>query len=250
MSNSSGPRPDRRTAARPALPLNSLAALRLLLAVAYPLLAHWASVDGSGVVALLALADLAVIVLLQPLARPRGWAWLLLGAIGAGLWTLHGSKVPALLLLAPPVAFTALLSWWFGRSLGPGRVPLISRIVSGLEGCEPPALKPALKHYTRRLTGIWTALLAGLALANAVLALIAVPDGVLMRLGHPPVLAVSQDAWSRFAHLLNYGIVGGFFLAEYVYRKRRFPDRPYRNFTEFMQRMAALGPGFWRTLFD
>ncbi|MGH8084519.1 MAG: ketosynthase [Lysobacter sp.] len=250
MSSSTGRRPDRRIAARPAAKLSPLAALRLLLAVAYPLLAHWASVDGSGVVALLALADLAVIVLLQPLAMRRGWAWLLLALVGAGLWSLHGSKVPALLLLAPPVVFTALLSWWFGRSLGAGRVPLISRIVSGLEGCEPPALKPELKHYTRRLTAIWTVLLAGLALTNGILALIAVPDGVLMRLGYPPVLAVSQDAWSWFANLLNYGIVGGFFLAEYIYRKRRFPDRPYRNFPEFMQRMAALGPGFWRTLFD
>lgn len=230
--------------------MNPLVTLRLLLAIAYPLLAHRASVDGSGLVALLALADLAVIVLLQPLARGRGWAWLLLAAIAVGLWALHGSKVPALLLLAPPVLFTALLSWWFGRSLQAGRVPLISRIVSGMEGCEPPALKPELKHYTRRLTLAWTVLLAALALANAVLALIAVPDGVLMRLGYPPLLAVPQDAWSWFANLLNYGIVGGFFLGEYVYRKRRFPDRPYRNFPEFMQRMAALGPGFWRTLFD
>lgn len=250
MSSNTGRPPDRRIAARPAAILSPLAALRLLLAVAYPLLAHWASVDGSGVVALLALVDLAMIVLLQPLARPRGWAWLLLGAIGVGLWALHGSKIPALLLLAPPVVFTALLSWWFGRSLRARRVPLISRIVSGLEGCEPPALKPELKRYTRRLTAIWAALLAGLALANAVLALIAVPDGVLARLGHPPLLAVSQDTWSWFANLLNYGIVGGFFLAEYVYRKRRFPDRPYRNLPEFMQRLAALGPGFWRTLFD
>ena len=250
MSNSIGFRPDRRTAARPASLLSPLAALRLLLAVAYPLLAHWASIDGSGVVALLALLDLAVIVLLQPLARPIGWAWLLLGATGVGLWALHGSKIPALLLLAPPVVFTALLSWWFGRSLRAGRVPLISRIVSGLEGCEPPALKPELKHYTRRLTLLWAMLLGGLALANAVLALIAVPDGVLMRLGYPPVLTVSQDAWSWFANLLNYGIVGGFFLAEYVCRKRRFPERPYRNFPEFLQRMARLGPGFWRTLFD
>lgn len=230
--------------------MSPLAALRLLLAVAYPLLAHWASVDGSGVVALLALADLAVIVLLLPLAHRRGWAWLLLALVGVGLGSLHGGKVPALLLLAPPVVFTALLSWWFGRSLRAGRVPLISRIVAGLERCEPAGLKPELKHYTRRLTAVWAALLAALALANAVLALIAVPDGVLVRLGYPPVLAVSQDAWSWFANLLNYGIVGGFFLGEYAYRKRRFPDRPYRNLPDFLRRMAALGPGFWRTLFD
>ena len=160
---------------------------------------------------------------------------MLLALIGLGLWALHGSNVPALLLLAPPVVFTGLLSWWFGRSLRPGKVALISRIVSGLEGCAPAELKPELKHYTRRLT---------------VLALVAVPDGLLVRLGHPPLLTVSQDAWSWFANLLNYGIVGGFFLAEYLYRKRRFPDRPYRDFPDFLRRMAALGPAFWRTLFD
>ena len=230
--------------------MHPLAALRLLLAIAYPLLAHWASVDGSGVVALAALADLAVIVLLAPLAHPRSWAWALLALLIAGLWALHDSAVPALLLLAPPMVFTALLSWWFGRSLRTGRVPLISRIVAGLEGCVPGALKPELKTYTRRLTLLWTLLLAGLALANGVLALIAVPDGALARLGHPPLVTVSQDAWSWFANLLNYGIVGGFFVGEYLYRKRRFPDRPYRNFPDFVRRMAALGPGFWRTLFD
>jgi uncharacterized membrane protein len=230
--------------------LNVPAALRLLLAIAYPLLAHWASIDGSGMVALAALADLAVIVLLGPLARGRAWAWAGLALVLAGLWALRGSAVPALLLLAPPMVFTGLLSWWFGRSLRAGRVPLISRIVAGLEGCEPAGLKPELKAYTRRLTALWAALLAGLALANGVLAMIAVPDGVLARLGHPPMVAVSQDAWSWFANLLNYGIVAGFFVGEYLYRKRRFTDRPYRDFPEFLRRMAALGPGFWRTLFD
>ena len=229
---------------------SALAVLRLLLAVAYPLLAHWASVDGSGWVAALALADLAAIVLLWPLAQGRGWAWLLLALIGTGLWALHDSGMLALLLLAPPVVFTGLLSWWFGRSLRAGRVPLISRVVSGLEGCEPDALKPELKHYTRRLTAVWSGLLAALALTNATLALVAVPDGVLMRLGYPPLLAVSQDAWSWFANLLDYGIVGGFFVGEYIYRKHRFPDRPYRSFPDFLRRMAALGPGFWRRLFD
>ena len=230
--------------------MNRLAALRLLLAIAYPLLAHGASVEGNGILALVALADLAVIVLLDPLARLRGWAWATLAVVVAGLWALRGSAVPALLLLAPPMVFTALLSWWFGRSLGAGRVPLISRIVAGLEGCAPARLRDDLKAYTRRLTLLWALLLGGLALVNGVLALVAVPDGVLARLGHPPLFTVSQDAWSWFANLLNYGIVGGFFIGEYLYRKRRFADRPYRDFPDFLRRMAALGPAFWRTLFD
>jgi uncharacterized membrane protein len=223
--------------------------LRLLLAVAYPLLAHWASLEASGAAAVLALLDLSLIVLLQPLAQRRLWAWasLVLGA--AALWTLRATPTPQLLLLAPPMLFTALLAWWFGRSLRAPRVPLISKIVAGLEQCAPAELAPELQRYTRRLTALWAGLLLALALANAVLGLIAVPDGVLMRLGYPPLLAVSQDAWSWFANLLNYGIVGGFFAGEYLYRKQRFPGR-YRNFADFARRMAGLRPAFWRELFD
>lgn len=227
-----------------------LIVLRVLLAVAYPLLAHWASLEANGALAVLALADLALIVLLQPLAQPRPWAWAVLVLVVATLWSLRATPTPQLLLLAPPMLFTALVGWWFGRSLRAPRVPVISKIVAGLEQCTPAELSPALQRYTRRLTAIWACLLAGLALANAVLALIAVPDGVLMRLGYPPVLTVSQDTWSWFANLLDYGIVGGFFIGEYALRRRLFPVRPYRNFVDFLRRLGALGPAFWRQLFD
>ena len=228
------------------------AALRLVLAIAYPFLAHWASHRGvgGGAVAALALLDLALIVLLQPLLQPRGWAWALLALIGLALWRLVPTPYPQMLLLAPPVLFTGLLGWWFGRSLRAPRVPVITKIVAGLEQTTPEQLPPELLRYTRRLTGAWAGLLVGLALANTVLALIAEPGGVLARLGHAPLLAVSQTTWSWFANLLDYGIVGGFFVGEYLLRLRWFPVRPYRNFIDFLRRMGALGPGFWRQLFD
>ena len=230
------------------------AALRLVFAIAYPFLAHWASHRAAGAggfpVAALALFDLALIVLVQPLVQRRGWAWATLALVAAGLWQLAPTPYPQLMLLAPPVLFTGLLAWWFGRSLRAPRVPVITRIVAGLEQAEPAQLPPDLYRYTRRLTGAWAILLTCLALANTVLALIAVPDGVLARLGHAPVLAVSQTTWSWFANLLDYGIVGGFFVGEYLLRRRWFPVRPYRNFVDFLRRMAALGPGFWRQLFD
>lgn len=229
--------------------MNPIVVLRLLLAIAYPLLAHRASVDGDNALAAVALLDLALIVLLEPLARWRGWAWVVLALSVAGLWALRDGDVPVLLLLAPPMLFAAWVSWFFGRSLRPGRVPLISRIVAALEACEPAALKPELQRYTRRLTFAWALLLGLLALADGVLALIAVPDGVLARLGQPPVLSVSQQAWSWFANLLDYGILGGFFLGEYLLRQRLFPDPPYRNFLDFLRRMGQLGPAFWRELF-
>ena len=221
----------------------------IALAVAYPLLAHWATHDGGGVSASIALLDLVALCLIAPLMQGQAWAWAVVAASGAGLAWLAQTHYAQMLLLAPPMLFTALLAWWFGRSLRAPRVPLISKIVAGLEQCAPAELAPELQRYTRRLTALWAGLLLALALANAVLGLIAVPDGVLMRLGYPPLLAVSQDAWSWFANLLNYGIVGGFFAGEYLYRKQRFPGR-YRNFADFARRMAGLRPAFWRELFD
>ena len=223
--------------------------LRLAMLVAYPLLAHWASVDGSGIIALLALADLAVIVLLLPLSDRRGWAWALLAASAAGLWLLIGTPWPALLLLAPPMLFTGFLAWLFARSLASPRGALITRIVAALERREPGQLAPDLLRYTRRLTAAWAWLLALLTLANGVLALVVVPDGVCARLGLASPWPVSQEAGSLFANILNYGVLGGFFLGEYVVRHRLFRDRPYRNFVDFIKQMGALGPGFWRELF-
>jgi len=226
------------------------AALRLVLAIAYPFLAHWASQHGSAAVAGLALVDLTLIVLLQPLLQPRAWAWATLGLVALALWRLASTPYPQLLLLAPPVLFTGLVGWWFGRSLRAPRVPVITRIVAGLERTDATQLPADLLRYTRRLTAAWACVLVGLALANTTLAMIAVPDGVLARLGHAPLLTVSQTTWSWFANLLDYGIVGGFFLGEYLLRLRWFPKRPYRNFIDFLRQMGALGPTFWRQLFD
>ena len=223
------------------------ALLRLLLAVAYPFLAHAAAVRQDGVLAALALFDVALIVLIAPLARRRGWAWALLLASAAGLVLLARSQHALLPLLLMPVTFVGMVAYLFGRTLRPGRVPLISKIVAALEGKPASALAPELQHYTRNLTLAWTWLLALLALIDGLLALIAVPGGLLASIGVTPAVTVSRVQWSWFANLLDYGIVGGFFVFEYLYRKWRFPGR-YRNFLDFMRKMAALGPGFWRTL--
>ncbi|MCM2336217.1 MAG: hypothetical protein NDI66_05485, partial [Pseudomonas sp.] len=108
-------------------------------------------------------------------------------------------------------------------------------------------LAPDLLRYTRRLTAAWAALLALVSLANATLALLAVPDGVLARLGHPPgALAIAQTQWSLWANLVNYGVVALFFVAEFAFRHRRFPQRSYRGFPDFLRQLARLGPAFWR----
>ena len=182
---------------------------RLLLAIAYPLLAHWASHDGGGWVAALALADLIVFVAIDGLLALRPAVWALVLALAVALGLAAPTPLAQMLLLAPP-----------------------------------------LYRYTRRLTALWAAVLLLLALINGALATIAVPDGLLARLGHPPAFAITQEQWSWFANLLNYGIVGGLFAAEYLVRRRLFVQRPETGFFDFLRRMARLGPRFWRDLFS
>src|SRR4051794_13097177 len=86
MSNSTRP-PDRALAMASGLVVSesTAAGLRLLLALAYPLLAHLAGARHDPALAAIALADLGLVVLLQPLLQRRIGAWLLLAAIGLGL---------------------------------------------------------------------------------------------------------------------------------------------------------------------
>ena len=222
--------------------------LRLVLASAYPLFAHLAGLHDDGRWAALAMASLVLLLLLEPLLRRRAWALLALTACLLGLWWISLTAYALLPLLAPPVVFVALVGWLFGRSLRAGRVPLITRIVEGLHRQAGLPMTAELYRYTRQLTLAWALMLAVLAVLNLLLALCAVPGGVLAQLGHVPPFTVSNAQWSWFANLLNYGIVGGFFFAEYLWRKRRFAERPYRNVLEFGQQMARLGPAFWNDL--
>ncbi len=219
--------------------------LQALLALAYTVLAHTASARHDERIAVAALVVLAVMLLLAPMARRRWWAFALLPLLLAGIVALQRTGLVAVPMLLVPVAFVAMVAWWFGRSLGAGRVPLITRIVAELEHAPAARMAADLRDYTRALTAAWAWLLAGLALVNLVLALIAVPDGLLARLGWAAPLTVTRSQWSWFANLCNYGIVGGFFIIEYHTRKRRFPGR-YRNFADFLRRLAGLGPAFWK----
>lgn len=126
----------------------------------------------------------------------------------------------------------------FGRSLRAGRTPLITRIVEGLYGQAGMLITPEQRRYTRRLTLAWAVLLCGLTLANLVLGLCAEPSGVLAQLGHASPLPISDARASLFANLLAYGVIGGFFVGEYLLRGRWFPQRPYRNLPDFLRQMA------------
>lgn len=226
-----------------------IGAFRLLLLPGYVLLAHLAGARQSPTLAVAALADLALLVLIEGLVARRPAAWLAAAAVAAVLVPLAGSSWALTPLLLVPPLFTALIAAGFLRSLRPGRVPLIRKVVAALYGTPPDELSPAHRAYTRRLTLGWGLMLSLLTAINLTLALVAVPDGLLARAGVAAPFTVTAEQWSLVANVANYGLLGVFALVEYQVRRVVFPVRPYRNAAEFVRRMAALGPAFWRDFF-
>lgn len=220
-------------------------ALTVAMAVAYAVLAHLASATHDDRYAYAALLSLVAMMLAAGLVAKRAWAWLALPLSLAACHLLYRAGQAQLPLLLVPVAFVAAIAWVFARSLKAPRGALITRIVAALDGTTPATLAPELVAYSRALTAAWAVALAVLGLANLALAMVASPGGLLASLGLQPPVTITREQWSLFANILNYGIVGGFFLVEFAYRKRRFPGR-YSSFAGFVRQMAALGPAFWR----
>jgi hypothetical protein len=221
---------------------------RAALLLAYPVLSHVASLRSEGAWAALALFSLVLLCLWTPLAQRRAWAFIGLIAAVAALTWVASSPWAWMLLLAPAIVFPALVAWGFGRSLLPGQVPLIGRIVTAIYRNAGMPVTERLALYTRQLTWAWVLVLGLLALVNLVLAMSAVPDGLLAALGYQPWWPITHEQWSWFANIANWGLIGGFFALEYAVRSRLFPQRPYRNVGEFARQMGQLGPAFWRDL--
>ena len=112
------------------------------------------------------------------------------------------------------------LAVWFGRTLLPGRVPLISRFAS----LERGDLEPVLARYTRRLTAIWTAFFLAMATLAAVLALLA--DG---------------HTWSLFTNGLSYLLMGVLFFGEYAYRRLRYSEFRHASLPRMIRMLVAAG---------
>lgn len=213
----------------------------LLLALSYPLLAHLAIVSGSPWALAGSVGWLLVLVLLPALSRARAWAWVAL-ATSVGLLFLavrHGAAT--LPSFVPPVLITGLMAWLFGRSLHAQRVPFIEMIIRALHGPDDP-LTPEILTYARSLTAGWTVLFTTLMTVNLALALFATPGGVFEVLGAHAAASVPLEAWSLFANILNYVVIGAMFVVEYAYRRHRFPHQDYRSFGDFIHRLIKLGP--------
>lgn len=201
---------------------------RIVLMVAYPLIAHAAAATGNGWLAALAAFDIALVVLLEALVQPRAGAWLLLAGLASALvWLAQTPHALLPLLLAPPV-FVGMVAWAFARTLRAGRIPLVGRIAGAIDGIPWQRMEPEVRRYTRQVTWAWAVLLGVLACADLAFAVLA-----------PPL------QWSWFANIGDYLVIGGFMLCEFGYRRLRFPRRG-PGLGGFLRRMATLGPAFWR----
>lgn len=193
------------------------AVLSALVFIAYPVWVHAAVVMGLpmwGAVALPAF------FLLQRLLATGGWRlpradWLILAvlaaAVGAG-W-LYGRYT---VIYVPPVAITGMIFLVFARSLLGEGPPLATRLARTMG-----ETTPEVERYTARLTWVWTTLLGALLAETIILPLVA-----------------SDAVWSLFCNVLNYVVIAGFMIAEFIYRKIRF-RRPYTLRT-FVRRMAKI----------
>lgn len=216
-----------------------------MLALLYPLLAHFAAVQSDSRLAALALGDILLVMLLDGLIARRRRSLLVLLIAVPGLVLLSGTSLAMTPLLIMPALLLAIVALGFARTLRTGKTPLIASIVEILEGDDADKLPASLHRYARGLTLAWAILLGSLAMVNLVLALCAVPGGVLASAGITPPLTVTSMQWSWFANGFNYGIVGLFFVAEFAYRRHCFPERVH-GFRHFATRLARMGPSFWR----
>lgn len=193
----------------------------LIASIAYLALAHAGTLTGRIELHAAAIALLLILILVS--LRGVLSAQLGLGAIVAAC--LYFAEQPMqLMLYAPPVLFPLLLAALFGRSLLPGRQPLIERVVWHMHG-QPEHLDQAHRSYARGVTLYWCLVCTAMALLNLILAIFASPA-----------------VWSWVGNIATYLMPGVALIAEYAWRKRVFPVQQYRNLFDFLLRVIRLGP--------
>ncbi|MFT8243685.1 hypothetical protein [Roseomonas sp. BN140053] len=169
----------------------------------------------------LALAAAALAAAVAPGLRGLGRALVLAvpAALAFALWEWPELAANGLRVL--PAVADLLLCWHFGRTLLPGREPLISFYTRHDFGHLPPECA----GYTRGLTALWTAVFAALAGLHAAIGL----------------GAFGAAGWTVLAASL--GGMAALFLGEHVVRSLRFPQHgmatPARTWRAMLAANAA-----------
>jgi uncharacterized membrane protein len=119
---------------------------------------------------------------------------------------------PRLYALLPVLIYGTLLIT-FGRTLLPGRQPLLAALAERFHGY----LSPQALRYTRRITQLWTLLFAAAAVELSALALLAPRQSVVL-----------------WVNLLNLALVGALFLAEFWLRRLFVTDIEHACFRDYI----------------
>ncbi|HAF44541.1 MAG TPA: hypothetical protein DCK83_06270 [Gallionellaceae bacterium] len=186
--------------------------LLLLAFIAYPILLHIFVLKEEVKIAhlLLVFAPLLAVAawVLFRMVGKVWWPLLALGFAAAIYYVVTGNHGRIGLLAVNGLSHASLnlfLLWLFGRTLLPGREPLISQISRRING----ELKPEVVEYTRHVTIGW-----------CVYFVVQIVISLLLYLFTP------LAAWSFFINVLNLPLLILMFVAEKTYRTMRFPNHP------------------------
>lgn len=185
----------------------------LALMLFYPLCVHMAVVTGYHSLQTLSLVCLAAGIQYSGLRQGQLFSWSVLALTAlVGAW-LSSMDLVRYLLYVPPIVIPLLIWTGFMRTLLPGQVPLVTAIGQHVHGDLPDDIE----RYTHRVTVFWAVFLALLSLWSAVLPWI----------GSPLV-------WSLFSNFINYALVALLFIAEFFYRRLRFPYFEQPGFRRYL----------------
>ena len=186
--------------------------LLLLAFIAYPVMLHLV-VSNEGVRAshlLLVFAPLLAVLGWMALRSvgKKWWPLVVLGMAAFVYYIATGDYGRIGLVVVNGLSHATLnlfLLWLFGRTLLPGREPLILQITRHINGEVPPEIVV----YARQVTVAWSVYFAAQVAVSALLYGFA-----------------SIAVWSFFINVLNLPLLASMFLAEYAYRTAHFPDHP------------------------
>lgn len=172
--------------------------LYLLLLPAYPIAVHIGVISGVMWPALALLLLLFILPLLTSYPPILQLLAIALFAVVSAFMFPHLPPEAGKLVYAPPLLMPLFLLLLFGRSLLPGRQPLVSRIALLMH--EQPSRQ--LLRYTRAVTIAWVLFFAAMVLEVLYLGLYA-----------------SDIDWSLFTNFYNYLFIVLFFLLEFLLRR-------------------------------
>jgi uncharacterized membrane protein len=202
--------------------------MRLASALIFVGLVHGAALSGRPALGVLAflLVCLSNIVINRLTAGTR--RALLVWSALAGLMllmlmgTLQGFDDLAKIILLPPVVLNGFFLYIFGRTLLPGREPLITR----MRRLDSGEVAPELAAYTRRLSIYWVVFFAVSLVVSILLALYA-----------------DLATWSWVTNFAGPATGLAFFLLEHLYRVYRFGHSPPVSIVATLR--ATLRPDAW-----